>query len=251
MRYALISDVHANLPALEAVLAEVREAGVDLVVVGGDLVPGPMPRETLARLLELDVPTRFIQGNGDRTVAQAMAGVEPTEVPEAFRPGIRWSAAEVREHEAVLAGWPKTLRLRVHGHGDVLFCHATPHSDSEILTRLAPVDRLRTIFAGVEADVVICGHTHMQYDLVVDALRIVNAGSVGLPFAPVGAYWLLSGPQIELRHTVYDPHVAATRIRLTSFPGADAFASLVLNPRSEEEMLASYAAADGRANQGT
>jgi len=93
---------------------------------------------------------------------------------------------------------------------------------------------------------VICGHTHMQFDLVVDALRIVNAGSVGLPFAPAGAYWLLSGPHLELRHTLYDPHVAATRIRLTDFPGADAFASLVLNPRSEEEMLASYAAADDR-----
>ncbi|MFL5520719.1 MAG: metallophosphoesterase family protein, partial [Gemmatimonadales bacterium] len=84
MRVAALYDIHGNLPALEAVLAEARHAGVDEIIVGGDVVPGPMPRETLAALLELDVPVRFIRGNGDREVAALMAGGEPTNVPEPF-----------------------------------------------------------------------------------------------------------------------------------------------------------------------
>lgn len=242
-RVAALYDVHANLPALEAVLAEVREAGVDLVVVGGDVVPGPMPRETLARLLELDLPVRFIQGNGDRTVVQAMAGVEPTEVPEAFRPGIRWSAAEVREHEAVLAGWPKTLRLRVPGVGEVLFCHATPHSDTENFTRRTPEDRLIPIFRDADAALVVCGHTHMQFDRAVAGVRVVNAGSVGMPFGEPGAYWLLLGPEVELRRTPYDFEAAAALVRATAYPHAEEFAARsVLLPPSEEEMLGVFAA---------
>ena len=246
-RVAALYDIHGNLPALEAVMAEVRAADVDALVVGGDVIPGPMPRECLDLLRDTGIPTRFIHGNGESAALEARSGGALAKVPEAFREGIRWSASQLPdEWVAQIAEWPPTTQLEVDGLGEVLFCHATPHNDTEIFTRSSPVDRLRKIFAGVEADVVICGHTHMQFDLVVDALRIVNAGSVGLPFAPAGAYWLLSGPHLELRHTLYDPHVAATRIRLTDFPGADAFASLVLNPRSEEEMLASYAAADGR-----
>jgi len=244
-RVAALYDIHGNLPALEAVLAEVRAADVDALVVGGDVIPGPMPRECLDLLNETGIPTRFIHGNGESAALEARGGGALAKVPEAHREGIRWSASQLPDElVAQIAEWPPTTRLEIDGLGEVLFCHATPHSDTEIFTRLSPVDRIRTIFAGVEAGVVVCGHTHMQFDLVVDALRIVNAGSVGLPFAPVGAYWLLSGPHIELRHTSYDPHVASTRIRLTQFPGADAFASLVLNPRSEEEMLATYAKAD-------
>ena len=244
-RVAALYDIHGNLPALEAVMAEVKAAGVEALVVGGDVIPGPMPRECLDLLHRTGIPTRFIHGNGESAALEARRGGALEKVPESFREGIRWSASQLPDElVAVIAKWPSTTRLAIDGLGEVLFCHATPHNDTEIFTRLSPGDRLRTIFAGVDADVVVCGHTHMQFDLVVDALRIVNAGSLGMPFAPPGAYWLLASPDIELRHTSYDPHVAATRIRLTGFPGAEAFASLVLTPRSEEEMLAAYAVAD-------
>ena len=76
MPVAAIYDIHANLPALEAVLQDVRRADVDQVVIGGDVVPGPMPRETIECLLDLDIPVQFIQGNGDREVHARMAGTE-------------------------------------------------------------------------------------------------------------------------------------------------------------------------------
>src|SRR4051812_15788407 len=117
MRVAAIYDIHGNLPALEAVLREIGDAGIDEIVVGGDVVPGPMPRETLARLLELDLPVHFIRGNGDRVVLEAMAGIEPPEVPEPYRAGVRWVAEQMRGYEPVMAGWPMTLGLEIAGLG--------------------------------------------------------------------------------------------------------------------------------------
>src|SRR4051812_22209434 len=90
MRIAALYDIHGNLPALDAVLADVQAADAELIVIGGDVVPGPLPRETLDRLLRLDTPTRFIRGNGDRVVREVMLGKEATEVPERFRDTIRW-----------------------------------------------------------------------------------------------------------------------------------------------------------------
>src|SRR3954449_7861687 len=111
---AALYDVHGNLPALEAVLEDVRREGVEQIVIGGDVLPGPMPRETLARLLELDIPTEFIVGNGDRVVLGQMRGEEPLEVPEPFRETIRWNAQQLgAAEEKILASWPKTLRLEL------------------------------------------------------------------------------------------------------------------------------------------
>jgi len=240
---AAIYDIHGNLPALEAVCEDVRRAGANLVVVGGDVLPGPMPRETIACLLRLDVPVRFIHGNGDREVLAARRGVETGAVPERFREAMRWNAAQLRpEDEDLLAGWPSTLAVQVDGLGEVLFCHATPRNDTEIVTRLTPEERLLPIFADVDAPVVVCGHTHMQFDRTVGRTRVINAGSVGMPFGEPGAYWLLLGPGVELRHTPYDFAGAAERIRATAYPHAEEFAARnVLQPPSEAEILAAYA----------
>jgi len=246
MRIAAIYDIHGNLPALEAVLDEIRGADVDLVVVGGDVAPGPMPREALALLLGLDIPTRFIQGNGDRIVLEAMSGADSTEVPEPYRDGVRWAAEQLRPgHAPVLAGWPKTLRLHVSPLGDALFCHATPRSDTEIFTRRTPEERLTPLFGEVDAAIVVCGHTHMQFDRMIGATRVVNAGSVGMPFGEPGADWLLLGPRVEFRHTRYDFEAAAARVRATSYPQAEEFASVnILRPPLAEEMLDAFSKAE-------
>jgi putative phosphoesterase len=242
MRLAAIYDIHGNLPALEAVLEEIRQADVDRIVVGGDVVPGPMPRETLACLLDLDIPIQLIQGNGEVAVLAERAGTDPSGVPEAFREVIRWTAQQLDpEHEAVLASWPKTLRLEIQGLGEVLFCHATPRSETEIFTRLTPENRLLPVFEGAGVPVVVCGHTHMQFDRTIGRIRVVNAGSVGMPFGEPGADWLLLGPDVQLRHTSYDLAKAAERIRATDYPQAQDFAARnVLQPPSEEEMLALF-----------
>ncbi len=245
MRVAALYDIHANLPALEAVLADVRQADVDQVVVGGDVVPGPMPRETLARLLDLDVPVQFIRGNGDREVFARMAGTETDwyrTAPEQRREPVRWTAQQLLpEHERLLAGWPATCRVEIPGLGDVLFCHATPRSDVECFTQLTPEDRLAPVFHGLKVPLVVCGHTHMPFDRMVGAIRVVNAGSVGMPFGNTGADWLLLGPDVELRHTPFDLADAAERVRGTSYPGAEEFAARnVLQPPTEREMLEAF-----------
>lgn len=242
MRIAALYDIHGNLPALEAVLDEVRGADVDLVVVGGDVVPGPMPLECLTLLLGLGMPTRFIHGNGDREVLSRMRGVETETVPAAYRELMWWNARQLRpEHEAVFAGWPATTRIEVPGLGDVLFCHATPRNDTEIFTRLTPAEVLAPIFDTTGASVVVCGHTHMAFDRQIGRTRVVNAGSVGMPFGEPGAYWLLLGPDVELRRTAYDLDAAAARIRATAYPQADAFAAgNVLAPPPEAAILDAY-----------
>jgi predicted phosphodiesterase len=248
MQVAAIYDIHGNLPALEAVLHEIRRARIDQIVVGGDVLPGPMPLETLACLMDLEIPTQFIQGNGDRVVLEQMAGVEPDSVPEQFRETLRWVARQLQpEHQRLLAGWPKTLQAEIPGLGRVLFCHATPRSDTEVFTRLTPEERLLPVFEGVEASAVVCGHTHMQFDRRIGETRVVNAGSVGMPFGEPGAYWLVLGPDIQLRHTAYDLGEAAKRIRDTQYPQAQDFAARnVLQPPSEEETLEAFTRAELR-----
>jgi len=242
MRVAAIYDIHANLPALEAVLEDIRQAEVDQIVVGGDVLPGPMPNETIECLLNLDIPIQFIQGNGDRVVLTQMRGTESSDVPEKFREGVRWVARQLYpEHEGLLAGWPKTCRVEIRGLGEVMFCHATPRNDTEMFTRLTPEDRLLPVFEGINVPVVVCGHTHMQFDRKVGSIRVVNAGSVGMPFGEPGAYWLLLGPDIQLHHTPYDLAKAAERIRQTKYPQAQEFAAgNVLRPLSEEKSLEAF-----------
>jgi putative phosphoesterase len=242
MKVAAIYDIHANLPALEAVLQEVRQAKVDRILVGGDVVPGAMPRETLTCLLDLDIPVQFILGNGEVAVLEQMQGVKGY-LPPAAQEAVRWNAEQLSaEHEQLLESWPKTLRLEIDGLGKVLFCHATPRNENDCFTRLTPEERLLPIFAGLDVALVICGHTHMQFDRTVGRIRVVNAGSVGMPFGEPGAYWLLLGPGVHLQHTAYDLEKAAERIRNTDYPQAQEFAARsILRPPSEKAMLAAFA----------
>ena len=245
-RIAAIYDIHGNLPALEAVLHEIRNTEVDQIVVGGDVVPGPMPCETIECLRELDIPVQYIYGNGEREVLARRRGIETNTVPEQFRGMIRWVADQLHpEDEQVLNSWPLTLRLEIDGLGEVLFCHATPRNDTEIFTRLTAEDRLLPIFEGLNVSLVVCGHTHMQFDRMIGGTRVVNAGSVGMPFGEPGAYWLLLAPDVQLRRTHYDLTRAAERVRQTRYPHADDFAARnILQPPSEQQTLEAFSRAE-------
>jgi predicted phosphodiesterase len=248
MRVAALNDIHANLPALEAVLEEMSEAEVDEVVIGGDVVPGPMQRETLARLFDLDIPVHFIYGNGELALLAQLRAADPKDVtywgttagailPEPIRDVVRWAAKQLPpEYASLVASWPMTLRLHVPEMGDVLFCHATPHSETDAFTRLTPEECLIPVFEGLNVPLVVCGHTHMQFDRMIGSTRVVNAGSVGLPFGRPGADWLLLGPDVQLRHTSYDLVKAAASVRDTRYPQID-FAEQILQPPSEAAML--------------
>jgi putative phosphoesterase len=246
MRIAALYDIHGNLPALEAVLAEVRHAGVDRIMIGGDVLPGPMPRECLEVLRSLDRPTSFIRGNGDRETVAAGRGQMGRAVPEAFREAIRWNAAQLASADQdLIDAWPMSLRMTIPGMGAVLFCHATPRDDNEIFIESTAEAALRPLFEPLGVDLVVCGHTHMQFDRRIGSTRVVNAGSVGMPFEAPGAYWLLLGPTVELKRTQYDLAAAAQQVRHTSYPRAAEFAEQnILSTPNKKDMLAALAKAE-------
>ena len=121
MRIAVLNDIHGNLPALEAVLDEVRGAGVDRIVVGGDVFPGPMAHLVLRRLVTCGIPVDFIYGNGEIAILDHVAGRAP-KVPESYRPSVRWNAEQLESSEVhAIAEWPMTRRVAVPPIGDILF----------------------------------------------------------------------------------------------------------------------------------
>jgi predicted phosphodiesterase len=253
MRLAALYDIHGNLPALEAVLDEIRDLAVDQIVVGGDVLPGPMPTETLERLIDMNVPVQFIHGNGELAVLAQIGAPDPASaaywgttsgqpLSEDARAVVRWTADQLRpDDQRMVASWPKTLRVDVPEFGRVLFCHGTPRSELEIFTRLTREALLLPVFEGLDAALVVCGHTHMQFDRMIGKVRVVNAGSVGMPFGEPGADWLLLGPDVQLRHTTYNLAAAAERIRATRYPHADDFAAnSVLRPPREADMLKQF-----------
>lgn len=240
-RVAALYDIHGNIAALEAVLHELEHAGAELIVVGGDVFPGPLALETLALLRSLELPVQFIRGNGESAVLACLAGDDLDALPERARQAVRHAAARVDSAlREILAGWPATLRLSIAGAGEVLFCHATPRRDTEIFTRVTPEERLVPMFEGADAELVVCGHTHMPFDRRVGTMRVVNAGSIGMPFGKPGADWLLLGPGVEPRHTTYDFSAAAERIRSSADPTSEEFARSVMQPPAEEDMLRLY-----------
>ena len=234
MRVAALYDVHGNIAALDAVLAEVDDAGVDAIVVGGDLVWGPFPRESIARLRELGDRARFVRGNSEREVAGRYDLIDGALAP-AIVASTRWCAELLDEDELAFLGClPEQIVLDVDGLGATLFCHATPRSDEELVTRITPDDEVAPMLEGVDAGTVVCGHTHVQFDRTAGGKRLVNAGSVGMPLEDEpGAYWALLGPDVELRRTSYDVAAAAARIRSTDLP-FEQFAEMLLEPPGAE-----------------
>jgi predicted phosphodiesterase len=243
VRVAALYDVHGNLPALEAVLAEVEQEHVDLIVSGGDLVSGPFPREPLELLLAFAGRVRFVRGNGDRAVVEFAAGeAEPEH-------DVDWVAGRLEpRHLEALAAFEAVVSVEVDGLGPTLFCHATPGDDSEFFLETTAEAIAAPMLADTAEATIVCGHTHMQFDRPLAGRRVVNAGSVGMPYeASPGAYWALLGPGVELRRTEYDLERAAERIRRSGHPlAAELAAENVLTVPSRLEALAVFEPLVGR-----
>jgi putative phosphoesterase len=239
VRVAALYDIHSNLPALEAVLQAVKALDVDLILIGGDIVPGPMPRETLGRLMALDRPFRCIRGNTDREVVAAFDGQDLSYLPASIQEITRWTAQQLdRTQRDFLANLPATAVIDIQTLGPVLFCHAAPQDDTTIITKVTPEEHVRPLLANVAQSLIVRGHTHMQFIRQVGAKRLVSAGGVGMHYGAPGADWALLGPAVRLMHTSYDLERAAAQIRATAYPGAEDFAqNNVLHPRTEDETI--------------
>jgi predicted phosphodiesterase len=221
MRVAALYDIHGNVPALQAALADVASAGVDAILIGGDVAEGPQPVETLDLLESVDIPLRWIRGNCDR---------EPSE----------WVAERLGERRvAWLAALPPTDRVDVRGLGPVLFCHGSPRSDEECVTPITPAARTRALSAGIAERVLVTAHIHVQFDREVAGVRSLNAGSVGLPYEGAhGAFWALLGPDVDLRRTPYDLGQAIAAYRATDDPLREQMVEMLRTPATRDEMVA-------------
>jgi predicted phosphodiesterase len=242
MKVAALNDVHGNIAALEAVLEDVERDDPDAIVFGGDVATGPFARETLAVLTSLRDRAYFVRGNADREIVAAYdSRAEFDENDEdPVRRASAWLAQQLTPEERdFLASFEETVVLDVDGLGPSRFCHGSPRSDEEIITHLTPDDRLAEFVAGVEERVVVCGHTHMQFERLVGETRIVNAGSVGMPYeGERGAFWLLLGPDLSFRRTEYDVEAAAKG--LASHPEGGNIAELLLRPPGKDEVAAFF-----------
>ncbi|MGW4486071.1 metallophosphoesterase family protein [Amycolatopsis sp. NPDC004368] len=230
---AVLSDVHGVLPALDAVLAEPDVEAADVVVLCGDHAAGPLPQRTLDRLQALGERAVWVRGNADRELVTLARG-GTTKIPDPIAP---WAAEQLRKDQIqLLDGLPLTVTLDVDGLGEVLFCHATPRDDEEVVLVDSPLARWAEVLAGVSAETVVCGHTHMPFLRLADRTRVVNPGSVGMPYGTTGAHWALLGPGVQLRRTPYDTTKAA--LAAEGYAGIDEWADyFITNPASDAEAL--------------
>ena len=235
-RVAALADVHGNVPALEAVLAEPDVASAELVVFCGDLTWGPEPRRTYELIAALGERALCVRGNADRYARELAAGrYPPTTARESWIP-----AQHSPEAVAFLDRLPFSLVVEIETLGPVLFCHGSPRSDHELVTPGTPPARFEDLAARTEARVLVTGHTHLQFDRAVAGRRSVGPGSVGLPFhegRPGTAYWALLGPDVQLRATRYDLAEAVTRTRTSGDPAAERIVSLLTGPPTPAEIV--------------
>lgn len=235
-RVAALADVHGNIPALQAVLAEVEAEDVDLIVFPGDVTWGPEPQATVDIVQGLGERAICVRGNADRAVVElAREGREHT------RPRDPWMPKQ-HTFEAIdfLASFAFTIVVEIEGLGAVRFCHGSPRKDTEVVTPATTEERYAELAAGVPEKVIVTGHTHIQFDRMVAGRRSINPGSVGLPYhlgSPGTAYWALLGPDVSLRQTRYDIDEAIRRTRATDDPTGEEIIGMLLKPPTPQEII--------------
>ncbi len=242
---AVLCDIHGNLPALDAVVAELEADPPEAVLVGGDSAAGPQPVEVLERLRSLPWPVHWLRGNADRFVVMGYDGTIPAALLEhPLFAADAWTATFLsREDRDFLDGLPLLLRFEVAGLGPVLFCHATARSDEERITVFTPRARLERVLEEAGAPLLVGGHTHRQFDHAAGGRRMVNAGSVGRPYEHgPGAYWLRLGPGVDLRRTDYDTEAASAHFHALGYP----YAGGMLAPVDADAVARRYEEASGK-----
>ncbi len=234
-RITVFGDIHANLPALEAVFADMAQRDLDNLYCLGDLVGyGVWPNEVTALIRQRQIPT--LMGNYDQGVGQDSDDCGCAyRTPEAQVLGersIAWSNAHTTaENKAYLRQLVDTISLQL-GDLKVALVHGSPRKINEYLYEDRPEASLERLLDMVEADVLVCGHTHLPYHRVLGSGRhVVNAGSVGKPkdSDPRACYLVLAAQgndlSVEFIRVPYDVEKAAQAIEATEMP--DEFAEML------------------------
>jgi predicted phosphodiesterase len=243
VRIAVLADVHGNLPALRAVLAEIDQDPVDAIVVAGDVVAGPLVRESLELLRARPERTLFISGNSERETLASYDG-EPV-ADDAPGRAAAWSAQALDDAwRQELGSWPISCVL-----DGVMFCHGSPRRDDEILTRATPDDVLLEALTGVTEPLVVGGHTHQQMVRTArEGLTYANAGSIGLPYeGRAGAFWMIVDEgKPNMRETAYDLDAAVEELRASGFEFDDQLGPTLREPVEPDWVTAFFEHRAGR-----
>jgi len=233
-RVAVLGDVHGNAVALSAVLAELRQEDIDLVIWTGDLSWGWEPSTTLALVRSLELPARYVRGNAERTLVELRDGkIESPNERE------RWMLEQHTDDDLAFAeSFQLSHSVEIDGLGETQFCHGSPRSDEELLTAETPASRIAEATREIAERMLVTGHTHAQYDREVAGIRAVNPGSVGMPYeGRPGAYWALLGPDVVLRRTEYDVGGAVSRLRGSGFPDLERLVEMLTQPPTPAQMI--------------
>jgi putative phosphoesterase len=227
VRYAFFSDLHSNIFALEAVLADIDTAGVDRRYALGDLVGyAPWPNEVLDRLREEAIPMvmgNYDDGTGFGRDECGCAYTHPVE-KALGETGFAWTKANTSDANKA---WLRTFAPQIRFESDglrFLLVHGSPRKINEYLYEDKPDSTFARIAAGAEADVVVFGHTHRPYEKTVAGTRFVNDGSAGKPKdGDPRACWALletgpAGLTVEFRRVDYDIEAAAQGILASELP---------------------------------
>ena len=234
MRIALISDIHGNLPALEAVLHRLEEQPIDRIICLGDIAVGPWPSETVKRIRALDCAS--IVGNWD---AWMLDGVPPCGDNDAGKKllemGSFWADQLDADDRELLRKATPDLRVEINGSG-LMFFHGSPRSYNEPILAATPTEELTHMLHRLDAPIMVLGHTHVQMVRRLPFTLIVNPGSVGLPFLewPVAAarvsrwaeYGILDFDEdgtvsVELHRTPYDAQAVIDYTNASGVPHAE------------------------------
>lgn len=213
----VISDIHGMSTALEAVLAAEASDPSEVLIVAGDTAAGPQPNQVIDLLLQHTDRLLAISGNGDREIVE----FHDDGTSASTNPLLEQEARQTTDQNvAWLRALPKTVELELAGFGRVHVCHATPQNDMDIALVDSRLSRWDEVFVDLAENVstVILGHTHMPFQRLVDRRRVINPGSVGMPFGGAGAHWvrLRADGVIETHVTPVDVERALASLAATS-----------------------------------
>lgn len=232
MKIAVLSDIHGNREAFEAVLNDIEQKEVNKIFICGDLaMAGPEPAYLIDAVKNLDATV--IQGNTDEMIAENI--VPPNEImANALKYAIENTTDEQKEY---LSGLPVSHSEEIEGV-KMLFVHGSPRKNNEDILPGEPAEKIVPMLEGVSEDIVFCGHTHLPAGYQIKKQTVVNVGSVGRPFTEdMKACYVIVDVQdgeMEILHhfVTYDSKTASEKLAKLSFSGSDALAAMLLKATS-------------------
>ncbi|MDD3012836.1 MAG: metallophosphoesterase family protein [Candidatus Gastranaerophilales bacterium] len=242
MKIAVLSDIHGNLDALQAVLIDIKSLDINKIFICGDLaVAGPEPVETVDYIIELTkkYDVTIIQGNTDEMVIKSTGSPEDKYTPpnKIMAEAVKYAQKVLRaDQKEFLMELPETYSEKI-GNLSVIFVHGSPRRNNEDILPDMPLEKVKEMIESTKENIIFCGHTHLPVIYHIGKQTVVNVGSVGRPFTekPKACYTVLDYPDlsgskfvIDQRFIAYDQESAANKLSKLPFKGSDKLAKMLI-----------------------